>query len=85
MRIEVGITTDKSPQVEFMDYMLKFMTDFPGTIVMFGFCLWFYELFYNLFKGKSSGRNLLVKREIDKERARRHGRQDSFISSGINN
>ena len=84
MRIEVGITTYKSPQVELMDYMLKFMVDLPGTILMFSFFLWFYEFFYNLCKGKTSGRRILVQRQIERERARRNGDGDGLISSGIN-
>ena len=84
MRIEIGITTYKSPKVELMEFLLKFMEDFPGTIVMIGFFLWFYELFYNLAKGRTSGRNILIKRDIERERARRNGRSDSFIEGGIN-
>ena len=67
MRIEVGITTYKSTQVELMDYMLKFMVDLHGTMLMFSFFLWFYELFYNLCKGRTSGRRILVKRQIERE------------------
>ena len=84
MRIEVGITTYKSPQVELMDYMLKFMVDLPGTILMFSFFLWFYEFFYNLCKGRTSGRRILVKRQIERERVRRTGHADGLMSSAIN-
>ena len=86
MRIEVGITTYKSPQVELMDYMLKFMVDLPGTILMFSFFLWFYEFFYNLCKGRTSGRRRLAKSQIERERARRSGQGDGdgLISSAIN-
>jgi len=80
----VGITTYKSPKIELMEFLLKFMEDFPGTIVMISFFLWFYELFYNLVKGRTSGRNILIKREIERERARRNGRPQSFIEGGIN-
>jgi hypothetical protein len=86
MRIEVGITTYKSPQVELMDYMLKFMVDMPGTLLMFSFLLWFYEFFYNLCKGRTSGRRRLAKSQIERERARRSGQGDGdgLISSAIN-
>ena len=84
MRIEVGITTYKSPQVELIDYMLKFMVDLPGTILMFSFFLWFYEFFYNLCKGRTSGRRILVKRQIERERARRAGNGDGLMDTAIN-
>ena len=73
MRVEFGITTFKYEKKELMDYMLKFMTDFPGTLVMLGFLLWFYEAIYKACKGKYSGRRVLVKKLIKEERERRNG------------
>ena len=73
MRVEFGITTFKYEKKELMEYMLKFMSDFPGTLVMLGFLLWFYELIYKACKGKHSGRRVLVKKMIKEERERRNG------------
>jgi hypothetical protein len=70
-RIELGITTFKFEKKELMDYLLKFMIDFPGTFVMLSFVLWFYEFFYKACRGKYSGRHILVKRAIERERNRR--------------
>ena len=73
VQIEVGISTLRGPEQEPTDFIFTYAADFPATIVMFGFMLWTYEFFYYLIKGRTSGRRKLIKRHIEREKARRAG------------
>jgi hypothetical protein len=79
-QIEIGISTFKGPEKEPTDFIFEYAADFPATIVMFGFMLWTYEFFFYLFKGKTSGRRKLIKRHIEREKARRDGYDSSLDS-----
>lgn len=85
-RIEIGITTFKFPRVEFFDFVIKFMNDFPGTIVLIGFFLWFIEYFTNMCKGKFSGRTALAKRVLAQTIGVRRGEntESLVLTQGIN-
>lgn len=73
IQIEVGISTFRGPEMEPIDFIFMYAADFPATIVMFGFMLWIYEFFFYLFKGRTSGRRKLIKKHIEREKARRAG------------
>ena len=77
-RSDIGITIYRYPTVEFVDFLVKFMNDFPSTIVLIGFFLWIIEWAKNNIQGIGSGRLKLVKMKIEEERAKRNRRARNF-------
>jgi N-acetylneuraminic acid mutarotase len=73
-RVELGYTTYKYPKVGTFEFIFKFMNDFPGTVVLIGFFLWFIEFFISYCSGKRSGRMRLARRHILLEKRRRNPR-----------
>lgn len=75
VRNDIGVTTYRYPSVELVDFIIKFLNDFPGTIVLIGFLMWFFEYFKNVIQGKTSGRLRLVKKQIKEEQEERRARK----------
>lgn len=73
IRVEVGYTTYLYHKIGVFEFIFKFMNDFPGTIVLIGFFMWFVEFFVSYCAGKRSGRLRLVKKHIAAEMERRKG------------
>ena len=71
-RVEVGYTTYVYHKIGVFEFIFKFMNDFPGTIVLIGFFMWFVEFFVSYCSGKRSGRMRLVRKHISAEKEKRY-------------
>ncbi|OMJ72555.1 hypothetical protein SteCoe_28970 [Stentor coeruleus] len=80
VRNDIGVTTYRYPSVELVDFIIKFLNDFPGTIVLIGFLMWFFEYFKNVIQGKTSGRLRLVRKQIKEEQEERRARKGVRMS-----
>ncbi|OMJ80936.1 hypothetical protein SteCoe_18697 [Stentor coeruleus] len=64
---DTGITTFKYPQMELFDFIVLFLNNFPGTVVVIGFLMWLGEYVHKVFTGKTSGRLRLAKKQLKEE------------------
>lgn len=64
---DTGITTYKYPQMELFDFIVLFLNNFPGTIVVIGFLMWLGEYIHKIFTGNTSGRLRLAKKQLKEE------------------
>ena len=78
---DVGISTYKYPQIDFFTLFFKLLSDLPGTIVFIGFLMWFAEYVKHLYRGETSGRYRLAKKEMEEEMKKK---QDSFLDTDRN-
>lgn len=79
VRSDIGITTYKYPEIDFLTFFFKTLSDIPGTVVFIGFLMWFAEYIKHLFDGKTSGRYRLAKRQMEEERLEREGQKKARL------
>ena len=88
---DIGISTFKYPQIDLFTLIIVIFSNYPGTIGLIGFLMWFVEYLRVAYNGHRSGRIILARKEIEEERKSRAERKQllpekegSFLDPGRN-